>query len=156
MTAIADRLADLGITLPSSPAPVANYVPYTISGNQIIISGQLSIENGNLISGLLGDTLNVEEGAYAARLCGLNLIAQLNQACREAGKSLDDVRRVLRLGGFVASTRDFTDHPKIINGASDLMVEIFGYRGRHARAAVGVAALPLGAAVEVDGLFEIG
>ena len=156
MATIADRLEELGITLPDTPAPVANYVPYTISGNQIIISGQVSIEDGKLVSGLLGDTMTVEDGARAARLCGLNLIAQLNKACREAGKSLDDIQRVLRLGGFVASTPEFTDHPKVINGASDLMVEIFGERGRHARAAVGVAALPLGAAVEVDGLFEIG
>lgn len=155
MSPLNARLADLNIVLPDAVAPVANYVPFVLTGNLVIISGQISMDNGTLIKGTLGDDMSIEQGAHAARVCGLNLLTQLKAACASAGKSLDDVTRVVRLGGFVASTADFFDHPKVINGASDLMVDIFGDSGRHARAAVGVPALPLGAAVEIDGMFEI-
>ena len=149
---INSRLADLGLTLPDAPAPAANDVPYVVTGNLVMISGQISAGPDGLITGRLGDGMSIEEGAAAARICGLNLIAQLKAAC---GGDLDRVVRVVRLGGFVNSTPDFTDQPKVVNGTSDLMVEIFGEAGAHARAAVGVAALPLGVAVEVDGIFEI-
>ena len=154
MSAIAERLTSLNITLPEAVAPVANYVPYTVSTNLIVISGQISMDQGNLITGTLGKTLSKEEGIYAARCCGLNILAQINSACTSMGKSLDAVSRIVRLGGFVACTPDFVDHPAVINGASDLMVEIFGDAGRHARAAVGVPSLPLGAAVEIDAMVE--
>ena len=146
------KLAELGITLPDAPAPAANYVPYVVSGNLVYVSGQISVDAGGLITGQLGSTMSVEEGAAAARVCGLNLIAQARSAC---GGDLDRITRVVRLGGFVASTPEFTQHPAVINGASDLMAEVFGDIGAHARAAVGVAALPLGVAVEIDGIFEI-
>jgi enamine deaminase RidA (YjgF/YER057c/UK114 family) len=146
------RLSELGITLPEAAAPAANYVPYVVTGTLVFVSGQLPMEEGRIkYKGRLGDDLSLEEGQQAARLCGLNLIAQVRAACGD----LDHVRRVVRLGGFVASSPAFTDHPKVVNGASDLMVEVFAEAGRHSRAAVGVAALPLGAAVEVDGIFEI-
>lgn len=150
---IEGRLAELGITLPDAPAPAANYVPYVISGNLVYVSGQISVGPDGLIKGLLGDTMAVEDGVAAARVCGLNLLAQVRAAC---GGDLDRVTRVVRLGGFVASTPDFFDQPVIINGASDLMAEVFeDFGGKHARAAVGVSALPLGVAVEIEGLFEI-
>ena len=146
------RLRELGITLPEAAAPAANYVPYVVAGNLVFVSGQLPMEGGKVaFTGRLGDGLSLEEGQRAARLCGLNLIAQVKAACGD----LDRVRRVVRLGGFVASAPEFTDHPKVVNGASDLMVEVFADAGRHSRAAVGVAALPLDAAVEIDGIFEI-
>ncbi len=147
------RLAELGIELPEASAPAANYVPYTISGNTLFISGQVTFWNGELrYLGKLGDTISVEDGYQAARLCGLNLIAQMRAA---AGGDLGRVARVLKLGGFVNSTPDFTDQPKIINGASDLMVEVFGDAGRHARFAVSAASLPLGVSVEVDAVVEL-
>lgn len=146
------ELARLGITLPDAPAPAANYVPYVRTGNLVVVSGQISTGPDGLIKGTLGADMDVEAGAAAARICGLNLLAQLHAAC---DGDLDRVTRVVRLGGFVASTPDFTQHPAVINGASDLMAEVFGDAGTHARAAVGVAALPLGVAVEVDGMFEI-
>ena len=146
------KLAELGITLPDAPAPAANYVPYVVSGNLVYVSGQISVDADGLITGQLGSSMSVEDGAAAARVCGLNLIAQARSAC---GGDLDRITRVVRLGGFVASTPDFTQHPAVINGASDLMAEVFGDIGAHARAAVGVAALPLGVAVEIDGIFEI-
>jgi len=150
---IETRLAELGITLPAATAPVANYVPWTISGRLIFISGQVGMEDGKpRWLGRLGDGLSVAEGYAAARLCGLNLLTQLKAAC---DGDLDRVTRVVRLGGFVNCTPDFTDQPKVVNGASDLMVEVFGNAGRHARAAVGAPSLPLGVAVEVDGVFEI-
>lgn len=155
MTRIQSRLDDLGITLPDGVAPVANYVPFVVTGRLVVISGQISMDRGTLISGILGKDIGLETGVHAARVCGLNLVTQLHAACQSVGKSLDDISRVVRLGGFVASTPEFTDQPKVINGASDLMVEVFGDGGRHARAAVGVPALPLGAAVEIDGMFEI-
>lgn len=151
---IESRLRELGIALPEAAVPAANYVPYVVAGNLVFVSGQLPIAEGKLaFAGRLGDELGLDEGREAARLCALNLLAQVKAAC---GGDLDRVRRVVRLGGFVASTSEFTDHPKVVNGASDLMVEVFGDKGRHSRAAVGVAALPLNAAVEIDGIFEIG
>ncbi len=149
---IQSRLDALGITLPEAPAPAANYVPFMQSGNLVFVSGQVSIGPDGLILGRLGADVSVDEGYEAARHCGLALIAQLRAAC---GGDLERLVRVVKLGGFVNSTADFTDQPKVINGCSDLMVELFGDRGHHARAAVGVAALPLGVAVEIEGIFEI-
>jgi enamine deaminase RidA (YjgF/YER057c/UK114 family) len=146
------RLAELGITLPAAAAPAANYVPYVLNGTQLILSGQLPFQDGKLVHlGHLGDKLTIDEGYQAARLCAINLIAQIKMAIGD----LDRVRRVLRLGGFVASTATFVDQPKVINGASDLMVAVFGDAGRHARSAVGVPSLPLGVAVEVDAVIEV-
>jgi len=152
MSRIDDRLNKLGIALPEPVAPVANYVPFVISGNMVFISGQVSIGPDGLIKGKLGADMDVEAGVAAAKACGVNLLAQLRLAC---GGDLDKVKRVVKLGGFVNCTPDFTDQPKVINGASDLMVDVLGDAGRHARAAVGAPSLPLGAAVEVDGVFEI-
>ena len=146
------HLADLGITLPTATAPVANYVPYVIAGNLVHISGQITMENGELkFVGKLGKDYQVEDGQKAARLCALNLVAQLKSAIGD----LDKVTRVVKLNAFVNSDPAFTDQPKVVNGASDTMVEIFGDAGKHARSAVGVASLPLGVAVEIDGIFEI-
>lgn len=151
--AIDARLKELGIELPEAAAPAANYVPYVVSGNQVFIAGQVTIWNGELrFLGRLGESLGVEEGYQAARLCGLNILAQLKAAC---GGDLDRVARCVKLGGFVNSTPDFTDQPKVVNGASDLMVEVLGDKGRHARFAVGAPSLPLGVSVEVDAVFEI-
>ena len=150
---IDSRLAELGIELPAAAAPAANYVPYAISGNQLYIAGQVTVWNGEFkFIGRLGEELGVDEGYQAARLCALNIIAQVKAAC---GGDLDRVARCVKLGGFVNSTPDFTDQPKVINGASDLMVEVFEDKGKHARFAVGTAVLPLGVAVEVDAIFEI-
>lgn len=140
------RLAELGITLPGAPAPAANYVPYVISGNMLYVSGQISTTKGRL-----GDDLSVEQGADAARSCGLALLAQANAALG----SLDRVKRVVRLVGFVNSTPQFTDQPEVVNGCSDLMVDVFGQKGQHARAAVSAPSLPRGVAVEIDAIFEI-
>ena len=149
---IEQKLEDLGISLPNSPAPSANYIPFVITGSLVFISGQISIEKGLLIEGKIGKELNVDTGKRAAKACALNLISHLKNAC--AG-DLDRVIRVVKLGGFVNATSDFTDAPQVINGASDVFVEIFGETGRHARFAVSVASLPSGAAVEIDGIFEI-
>jgi len=149
---IETRLAELGLELPEAPAPAANYVPYVIIDNMVYISGQISKDSNGLICGKLGDNTSVEQGAAAARVCGLNLIAQLREAC---GGNLDRVVKVVKLGGFVNATDDFTDHPAVINGTSDLMAEVFGKTGEHARAAVGCVSLPLGVAVEVEGIFQI-
>ena len=148
------RLIDQGIKLPDAAAPAANYTPYTIAKNIVFISGQITMRDGKLeFLGRLGDDIDVDRGYQAARLCGLNLIAQLKAAC---DGDLDRVRQVVKLGGFVNSTPEFTDQPKVINGASDLMVVVFGESaGQHARFAVSATALPLGVAVEVDGIFEI-
>jgi enamine deaminase RidA (YjgF/YER057c/UK114 family) len=146
------KLAALGVTLPEAPAPAANYVPFVRSGATLYVSGQISIGPQGPIKGRLGEGMTVEEGAAAARQCAINLLAQVRAACEG---DLDRLVRVVRLGGFVSSTPGFTDHPKVINGASDFLVEALGEAGRHARAAVGVAALPLGVAVEIDGIFEI-
>lgn len=148
------RLAELGITLPQAAAPAANYVPWVVAGDLVFVAGQITLWNGELkFLGRLGAEFGVEQGQEAARLCGLNLIAQVRAA---AGGDLDRVRRVVRLGGFVACVDGFKDQPKVVNGASDLMVQVFGDAGRHARAAVGVNALPLGVAVEVEGVFQLG
>ncbi|MGY6532242.1 RidA family protein [Glycocaulis sp.] len=152
MPQIAKRLAELGITLPEAVAPVANYVPFVRSGNLVFVSGQVSIGPDGLVKGTLGKDMDVAAGQTAARLCGLNLIAQLAAACEG---DLDRVKRVVRLGGFVAADPAFTDIPKVINGCSDLMVEVFGDKGRHARSAVACPVLPLGAAVEVDAVIEV-
>ena len=147
------RLAELGITIPEAAAPVANYVGHVVSGNTVFVSGQVTIENGQLqYIGKLGDSVSLDDGYKAARLCAINIIAQLKAAC---GGDLDRVKRVVRLGGFVNSTPDFKNQPKVINGASDLMVEVFGDKGKHSRAAVSAGALPSGVAVEVDCIAEI-
>ena len=148
---IATRLRDLNITLPDAPAPAANYVPYVQTGNLLFVSGQISSRPDGLNTGRLGADMDVTQGAAAARACGLALLAQANAALG----SLDRVARVVKLTGFVASTPDFTDQPEVVNGCSDLMVEVFGDKGRHARAAVSAAALPRGVAVEIEAIFEI-
>ena len=146
------RLADAGITLPEPAAPVASYVAAVETGGFLYISGQISFaEDGSLITGTLGKDVSLEDGQAAARRCGVMLLAQMKAALG----SLDRVERIVKLGGFVSSTPDFTDHPKVVNGASDLMEEVFGEAGRHARAAVGVSALPLGVAVEVDAVVKL-
>lgn len=145
------RLAQLGITLPAAAAPVAAYVPVVVSGNLAFVSGQLPFIDGKLVTGRLGEDVALADGVSAARACGLMILAQL----QGAGIDLDSVSRIVKLGGFVNSTPDFTDQPKVVNGASELMADIFGESGRHARAAVGVPALPLGAAVEVDAIVEL-
>lgn len=147
---IVTRLADMGLELPQAAAPVASYVPLVALGRTVHVSGQLPFIEGKLISGKLGSDLGVERGKDAARACALMLLAQLEQE-----DLLERVMRVVKLNVFVASSPEFTDQPKVANGASDLMVELFGDGGKHARAAVGVAALPLGAAVEVDGIFAL-
>lgn len=148
---IETNLKDIGIELPRAPAPAANYVPWVISGNLLFVAGQLPMEAGQIaVTGTLGAGISVEVGQRAARLCAINIIAQAKAALGD----LDRVTRVVRLGGFVASANGFTDQSKVVNGASDLMVEVFGDAGRHARAAVGVNTLPLGAAVEVDAIIE--
>ncbi|MDO9384289.1 MAG: RidA family protein [Hyphomicrobiaceae bacterium] len=149
---IAARLRDLGLELPPAPSPVANYVPTLIAGNLLFISGQISkTGDGTLLSGRVGDTVSVEDGIAAAKACALNVLAQAQAALGD----LDRIAQVMRLTGFVNAGPDFTDHPKIINGASDLMVAVLGDRGRHTRAAVGVSGLPAGAAVEVDAIFSV-
>tara|TARA_B100000579_G_scaffold151431_1_gene122970 strand:- start:40 stop:510 length:471 start_codon:yes stop_codon:yes gene_type:complete len=149
-----ERLTKQGIKLPGAATPAANYIPYTVAGNIVFVSGQITMRDGELqFLGRLGDDMDVDTGYEAARLCGLNLIAQLKVAC---DGNLDRVKQVVKLGGFVNSMPEFTDQPKVINGASDLMVTVFGKpRGQHARFAVGATSLPLGVAVEVDGIFEI-
>jgi enamine deaminase RidA (YjgF/YER057c/UK114 family) len=150
---IETRLNELGITLPKPAAPAANYVPYVVSGNLIFVAGQIPVLNGEIkFKGRLGKDMSIEDGYQAARLCGLNIIAQAGAAAGD----LDRIKRIVKLGGFVGCTADFTDHPKVVNGASDLMVEIFGEpAGQHARFAVGAPSLPLGVAVEVDAVIEI-
>jgi len=147
------RLASLGIALPAAPNPVANYVPSISAGNFLFISGQISkAADGSLAKGRLGTELTVEQGREAARLSALNVLAQAKAAVGD----LDRIAQVIKLTGFVNATADFVDHPQVINGASDLLVEIFGDNGRHTRAAVGVSGLPLGCAVEIDAILLIG
>ena len=147
------RLKELGITLPKPAKPVANYVGFVRTGNLIYVSGQVPVADGKvMVTGPLGRDVSVEEGAKAARQCAINIIAQLNEAV--AG-DLTRIARIVKLTGFVASVAEFTDHPKVINGASDLFGEVFGDRGKHARAAVGVSALPLNSAVEVEAIAEV-
>lgn len=150
---IEEKLASLGISLPATKPPAANYVPARRLGTQIYISGQVPSEGGaDKYTGKLGSDYSVEEGQAAARLCAVNILAALKQAL---DGDLDRVVRVIRLGGFVNAEPDFKDHPKVINGASDLMVEVFGEAGRHARAAVGCYSLPRNVPVEVDAIFEV-
>lgn len=149
---IEKRLAELGIALPDAPAPAANYVPFTRSGSTLFVSGQISSGPDGLILGKLGESMDVEAGAHAARSCALSLLAQVRAACEG---DLDRLVRVLKLTGFVNSTPEFTDQPKVVNGASDVLVEILGEAGRHSRSAVSAASLPLGVAVEIEGIFEI-
>lgn len=146
------RLAELGITLPEASAPAANYVPFVRDGNTLYVSGQVPVGPDGFIIGKLGDTFTVEQGAAAARVCGLYLLAQVKKAC---GGDLDQLDQVLKLTGFVNSTQDFGDQPKVVNGASDLMVEVLGDTGRHSRSAVSAASLPFGVAVEVEGIFRL-
>lgn len=149
---IEDRLAQLGLTLPAAGAPVANYVPVVLEDGLAVVSGQLSRDGDRLVAGRIGEALTVEDGQAAARLCGLAILAQLRAAL---GGDLDRVRRCVQLTGFVNAAPGFVDHPQVINGASDLMVAVFGEAGRHARAAVGAGSLPLGAAVEVAATFAV-
>jgi enamine deaminase RidA (YjgF/YER057c/UK114 family) len=151
--AIEDKLRELGVTLKSAPAPVANYVPFVRTGNMLVVSGQLCFDgDGKLAAtGKLGGGVSIESGQKAARACAINLLAQVKAALGD----LDRVVRVVRLGGFINSASDFLDGPKVMNGASDLMVAAFGDKGRHARTTVGVAVLPADAAVEVEGMFEV-
>ena len=149
---VQDRLEALGLVLPEPAAAVANYVPFVRSGNLVSISGQLPLSGGKPVTGKLGRDLDTPAGVEAARHCAVNLIAQIKAA---AEGDLDRVRRIVRLGGFVNSADDFTEQPQVINGASDLMVDVFGEAGRHSRSAVGVNTLPLGAAVEIDALVEL-
>lgn len=152
MSAIDQKLADLGIKLPEAPQPVANYVPFLISGELLFISGQIAKDgSGRVLTGVLGDGVTVEQGQEAARHCALNILAQAKAALGDLAR----ITQVLRLTGFVASTQSFTDQPKVINGASDLLVSVLGDTGRHTRSAVGVASLPLNACVEIDAILKI-
>lgn len=152
MSQVEDRLVALGVVLPAPVAPVANYVPFVKAGALVHISGQVSIDGAGGIKGTVGPELTLEEAQMAARLCGINLIAQMKAA---TDGDLSRVKRVVKLGGFVQAGPDFFDIPKVINGCSDLMVEAFGDAGRHARSAVGVYRLPLNFAVEVDAVVEV-
>ncbi len=147
---IAAKLAELGITLPKAAAPVASYVPVVVHGGFAHVSGQLPFVDGQVVKGRLGDDVSVEAGQVAARACGLMIVAQL-----EAAGLLERVERIIKLGAFINCTADFTDQPEVANGASDLMEQVFGDAGKHARAAVGVPALPRGAAVEVDAVVAL-
>ena len=150
--AVEKRLSELGIALTKPAAPVANYVPFVRTGNLLMVSGQICLDSGKLVAtGQLGGGVSIEDGQKAARACAVNLLAQVKVALGE----LDNVSRVVRLGGFVNSAPGFLEGPKVMNGASDLMVEVFGDKGRHARTTVGVSALPQNAAIEVEGLFEV-
>ncbi|HEY5411544.1 MAG TPA: RidA family protein [Caulobacteraceae bacterium] len=152
MSEIEDRLKALGLALPEPVAPVANYAPFVKSGSLVHISGQVSTDASGGIKGVVGEEIDLETAQRAARLCGLNLIAQMKAA---AAGDLGRVRRVVKLGGFVQVAADFFDIPKVVNGCSDLMVEAFGDLGRHARSAVGVYRLPLNFSVEVDAVVEL-
>ena len=149
---IASKLADMGVILPEAPAPAANYVPYVLTGDILYVSGQVSQGPDGFITGKLGADMDVPAGAAAAKRCAISLLAQVKAAC---GGDIDRLVRVVKLTGFVNSTADFTDQPKVINGASDFLVEALGDAGRHARSAVSAASLPLGVAVEIEGIFQI-
>ena len=146
------KLKELGITLPDAPAPAANYVPFVQVGDIVYVSGQISADANGFIKGKLGDDMSTEEGAAAARACAINLLAQVKAAC---GGDLDRLVRVVKLTGFVNSTADYTDQPKVVNGASDLLAEVLGDAGKHSRSAVSAASLPLGVAVEIEGIFQV-
>ena len=150
--AIETRLAELGVTLPDAAAPAANYVPFVQVGNLLHISGQVSMDASGLVKGKLGENMDVEAGAAAAKLCAIGLLAQVKAAC---GGDFTKLKRAVKLTGFVNSTLDFGDQPKVVNGASDFLVEVLGDAGRHARSAVSAASLPFGVAVEIEGIFEI-
>ena len=151
-SAVENKLSELGIVLTKPAAPVANYVPFVRTGNLLSVSGQICLDAGKLVAkGQLGGGVSVEDGQKAARACAVNILAQVKVALGD----LDKVVRVVRLGGFINSQPDFLDGPKVMNGASDLMVAVFGDKGRHARTTVGVAVLPADAAVEVEGTFEV-
>ena len=152
MSTIETRLAELGVTLPDTAAPLANYVPFVQTGHQVYISGQISRNGATLLTGKLGDDLDVAAGAAAARACAIAILAQVKSAC---GGDWSRFVRMVKLVGFVNSTADFTDQPRVINGASDFLVAVLGHAGRHARSAVSAASLPLGVAVEIDAVFEI-
>ncbi len=149
---IETRLAELGVTLPDAPAPAANYVPYVIAGDMVYVSGQVSADADGFITGKVGADMTTEQGAEAAKRCAISLLAQLKSAC---GGDLDRLVRVVKLVGFVNSTADYTEQPKVINGASDFLVHALGDQGRHARSAVSAVALPLGVAVEIEAIFQI-
>ncbi|MFN3208777.1 MAG: RidA family protein [Roseovarius sp.] len=148
-----EKLAEMGVTLPEAVAPAANYVPYVQVGDILYVSGQLPKLGDELMTGKLGDDMDVAAGAQAAKVCAINLLAQVKAAC---GGDLDRLKRVVKLAGFVNSTPDFTEQPQVINGASDFIGEALGEAGRHARAAVSSPALPFGVAVEIEGVFQIG
>lgn len=152
MSAIETKLAEIGVTLSEAPAPAANYVPFVQVGDIVYVSGQISMNADGLITGKLGDGMDTEAGAAAAKTCAIGLLSQVKAAC---GGDLDRLVRVVKLTGFVNSTADFTEQPKVINGASDFLVEALGDAGRHSRSAVSAAALPLGVAVEIEGIFQI-
>jgi enamine deaminase RidA (YjgF/YER057c/UK114 family) len=152
MSVIESKLAELGVTLPDAPAPAANYVPYVIAGDMVYVSGQISANADGMIKGKLGADMEAEAGAAAAKTCAVSLLAQLKAAC---GGDIDRLVRVVKLTGFVNSTADFGDQPKVINGASDFMVAALGDKGRHARSAVSAASLPFGVAVEIEAIFQI-
>jgi enamine deaminase RidA (YjgF/YER057c/UK114 family) len=149
---IETRLAELGVSLPDAPAPAANYVPAVQVGDTVYISGQISQNDAGFITGKIGADLTTEEGAAAAKTCAISLLAQVKAAC---GGDIERLVRVVKLTGFVNSTPDYTDQPKVINGASDFMVEALGDIGRHARSAVSAGALPFNVAVEIEGIFQI-
>jgi enamine deaminase RidA (YjgF/YER057c/UK114 family) len=147
------KLAELGITVPQVAAPLANYIGYNIVGKLVVVSGQIPLVDGKIaVTGKVGAAVSVEQGQHAARICFVNLLAQLKAA---TGGDLDQVKRVVRLGGFIAAGPDFTQHALVMNGASDMAVAVFGEKGRHARTTIGVPALPGDAAVEVEGMFEL-
>ena len=146
------RLADLGITLPDAPAPAANYVPAVQVGDIVYISGQISNDENGFIVGKLGDTMDVDQGAAAAKRCAINLLAQVRAAC---DGDLERLVRVVKLTAFVNSTAEFGQQPQVVNGCSDFLVEVLGDKGRHARSAVSAASLPFGVAVEIEGIFQI-
>ncbi|MGH1463842.1 MAG: RidA family protein [Cognatishimia sp.] len=152
MSGFEAKLAEMGVTLPDAPAPAANYVSYVVVGDMLQVSGQIASGPEGLITGKLGADMDIEAGAAAAKSCAISLLAQVKAAC---GGDLDRLVRVVKLTAFVNSTADFTDQPKVVNGASDFLVEALGEAGSHARSAVSAASLPLGVAVEIDGLFQI-
>ena len=152
MSGFEQRLAELGVTLPNAPAPAANYVPWMVLDGMVYVSGQVSMQDGAFVTGKLGDDMSVEDGAAAARPCAISLLAQVKAA---AGGDLDRLKRVVKLTGFVNSTADFGEQPKVVNGASDFLVEALGEAGRHTRSAVSAASLPFGVAVEIEGIFQI-
>ena len=151
MSSLEIKLNQMGIKLTSAPAPAANYLPFVKVGKIVYVSGQISVGSNGLITGLLGESMTIEEGKIAAKQCAINLLTQVKVAC---DGDLDSLERVIKLGGFVNSTQDFSDQPSVIKGASDFFVKVLGENGRHARTAVG-ATLPLGVAVEIDGIFQI-